>query len=360
MDTSCRHRTLRRGRALSPRSIKRTHRRSLSVRVVSAAHHMAHDADCASRRVISIPSSPRALVACARLPAVSHARLAPLLGHRRFLAALYSVWNPSTLQQLLATLTFLHLHHHRPHAPDEDTEDLQRPPLLPDSLQTLLFSTMTAAARLGLAAELVLPSVKLASLAIISQSISSVSDETPSAALFSHMKKWITSILQPLLSNLVPGELHKDVLSYALTVAADACLRVRTKSFFEMVVDVPDSLDAFADMADALELLPSRKTQVVLQARLTLERRLLHAGAGTSDIISQYVNTVRAVSKLRLAPEDVHSVVEPVCAYLRTRDDTVRAVVSAVVDGQSGDCCRLHGGRSCACWLTHCPPQTSS
>jgi anaphase-promoting complex subunit 2 len=62
-------------------------------------------------------------------------------------------------------------------------------------------------------------------------------------------------------------------------------------------------------------------------------KRLLHPGAETKDVISQYISTIRCLRILDPPGVLLHKVAEPIRRHLKGRSDTVKCVVATLVEG---------------------------
>jgi len=62
-------------------------------------------------------------------------------------------------------------------------------------------------------------------------------------------------------------------------------------------------------------------------------KRLLHPGAETKDVITQYISTIRCLRILDPPGVLLHKVAEPIRNHLKSRPDTVRCVVATLVEG---------------------------
>ena len=117
----------------------------------------------------------------------------------------------------------------------------------------------------------------------------------------------------------------------------------RIKELFDIIVDFPDSKLALTDLRECLnhvdmreELMESLTKVYVLihytspslslsfsflppslPPSISYESRLLHHGANTSDIITQYISSVRSLKLLDPTGVVLERVCEPVKAYLR-------------------------------------------
>jgi hypothetical protein len=62
-------------------------------------------------------------------------------------------------------------------------------------------------------------------------------------------------------------------------------------------------------------------------------KRLLHPGAETKDVITQYISTIRCLRILDPPGVLLHKVAEPIRQHLKSRSDTVKCVVATLVEG---------------------------
>lgn len=65
------------------------------------------------------------------------------------------------------------------------------------------------------------------------------------------------------------------------------------------------------------------------------ETRLLHAGASTQLILTQYISTIKCLLIIDPTGVLLASVAEPIRKYLRERPDTIRSIVASFVDEES-------------------------
>ncbi|KAK9825161.1 hypothetical protein WJX81_008683 [Elliptochloris bilobata] len=111
---------------------------------------------------------------------------------------------------------------------------------------------------------------------------------------------------------------------------------LRISQLFDLVVDYPESRPALQDVAVCLRH-TSLHGVFTARFRAAIQQRLLHAGAATSDIIAQYVATIRALRDVDPSGVLLEAVGDPIKAYLRGRRDTIRCIVASLTDdAQSG------------------------
>ncbi|KAK3727174.1 hypothetical protein QZH41_015192, partial [Actinostola sp. cb2023] len=119
---------------------------------------------------------------------------------------------------------------------------------------------------------------------------------------------------------------------------------LRIGELFNIIVEFPESMPAIQDLKECLELTDQR-SQLVTSLRSVFEKRLLHPGANTSVILTQYVSAIKALHVLDPTGVILENVCAPVKQYLRTREDTVRCIVTSLTDDSSTELAEelMHG-----------------
>ncbi|KAI5119040.1 hypothetical protein M0805_005906 [Coniferiporia weirii] len=110
---------------------------------------------------------------------------------------------------------------------------------------------------------------------------------------------------------------------------------LRISEIFDIIVDYPDSNPALLDLRECLQRVDMRSDLVSTLRRLN-RKRLLHPGADTKDILTQYVSMIRCLRVIDPPGVLLHKVADPVRRYLRERSDTIRSIVASLV-GEGGD-----------------------
>eukprot|EP01134_Creolimax_fragrantissima_P000345 CFRG0345T1 len=105
---------------------------------------------------------------------------------------------------------------------------------------------------------------------------------------------------------------------------------LRTSEIFDIIA-TPESEPALRDLKICLEK-TAQKPRFVAYAREILRMRLLHPGADTSPILTQYVDAIKSLRVLDPSSQMVHAVCEPVQHALRQREDTIRCIVQSLTD----------------------------
>ncbi|CAG9565257.1 unnamed protein product [Danaus chrysippus] len=124
----------------------------------------------------------------------------------------------------------------------------------------------------------------------------------------------------------------KQKLSYFLY---HSYTKLRIDQLFNIVIDYPDSQAAVDDIKLCLDKTDLRST-LCKKLQNALETRLLHPGVNTTDILTAYISTIRALRHLDPSGVILETVTKPVRSYLRNREDTVRSVVSSLTEEGAG------------------------
>eukprot|EP00158_Paraphelidium_tribonemae_P006208 Partr_v1_DN27729_c0_g1_i2_m67303 putative complex subunit len=127
-------------------------------------------------------------------------------------------------------------------------------------------------------------------------------------------------------------ELSAEFLSKAIDTVNIAFCKMRIKSSFDMIVEYPSSEPAFDELTGIFNFGSTMRSDFSRHLMSEIKRRLLRPAAKTGDIIHFYISTISALTKLDNHGHLVHFVTEPICNYLRTRDDTVRCIIHSLFD----------------------------
>jgi anaphase-promoting complex subunit 2 len=129
---------------------------------------------------------------------------------------------------------------------------------------------------------------------------------------------------------------HETLGDLVSLVLDENYVGVRVRELYNIIAEYPESTCAILELRSAL----SRTQQhhlLALSLRSTLEHRLLHAGANTSQIIDMYISTIRVLRVLDPYDLILDTATCPVRQYLQNRKDTVRCIVANLTDDISGE-----------------------
>lgn len=102
------------------------------------------------------------------------------------------------------------------------------------------------------------------------------------------------------------------------------------------ILDFPDSLPAVLDLRKCLAKL-DLKVKLVQSLQKSLEKRLLHPGVKTADILTGYVAAIKTIRALDSSGILLEAITDPVKQYMHSRSDTVRCVASNLTDDGATD-----------------------
>lgn len=163
--------------------------------------------------------------------------------------------------------------------------------------------------------------------------------------VWNEMKDWFTQTIQPWIEVAYTRTWMKtdaaDSRAVVETVSVrylwhmcEALAQLRISEIFDVIVDYPDSTPALNDLKECLFQTGTRR-DLVDTLRASTKKRLLHPGADTKDIITQYVSTIRCLRVLDPLGSLLFSVADPIRQYLRERPDTIRTIVQHLIEPKS-------------------------
>ena len=119
--------------------------------------------------------------------------------------------------------------------------------------------------------------------------------------------------------------------------------KLRTSELFDMVVDYPASLPGIRDLTTCL-IKTDQRQFLIRSLNRQIKARLLHPGADTRDILTQYISLIRALRIVDPPGVLLARCANAMRAYLRAREDTIRCIVQGMVDEEGDLLTELQGG----------------
>ncbi|KAI2636908.1 hypothetical protein GGS26DRAFT_460382 [Hypomontagnella submonticulosa] len=113
-------------------------------------------------------------------------------------------------------------------------------------------------------------------------------------------------------------------------IAVGRLAALRIDELFDIVMNWPDSEGGIDDLRYAVTT-PQRRLQLTDAFSATLQKRLLHAGRSTLDILRTYIAMIRTFHKLDHSRVLLDRVAYSLQLYLCTREDTVRIIVTGLL-----------------------------
>ncbi|XP_048265921.1 anaphase-promoting complex subunit 2 isoform X2 [Bombus terrestris] len=174
-------------------------------------------------------------------------------------------------------------------------------------------------------------------------------DKTFDVSQLKSLENWLETVVMSWLIRIYSGGFSKVVSLTNQTRNAidkfkqklshflyETYTRFRIEQLFDIIIEYPDSQPAIDDLRICLERTDLRKI-LIESLQEALKTRLLHPGVNTPDIITAYIAAIRALRQLDPTGVLLETITEPIKIYLRTREDTVRCVVSDLLDDSPSD-----------------------
>lgn len=152
------------------------------------------------------------------------------------------------------------------------------------------------------------------------------------------LRTWVTDGLVPFMNqamrNVNPdgdfGFFTQEHASNLLDIAMAKLAQARTQDLFDFVVQWPESLSAIRDLKESTTSVRARTSLIQIFSE-QLHRRLLHAGATTTDILNVYLYTIRTFAEIDPKGALINRASLPIQLYLRNRHDTADVIVSSML-----------------------------
>ncbi|KAI0888644.1 uncharacterized protein GGS22DRAFT_177506 [Annulohypoxylon maeteangense] len=149
---------------------------------------------------------------------------------------------------------------------------------------------------------------------------------------------WVEDMYARLAAEVI-GTLGADVdVAWAdvtkwKEIATGRLAALRIDELFDIVINWPNSEGGIDDLRYAVTT-PQRRLQLTDAFSSTLQKRLLHAGRSTLDILRTYISMIRTFHKLDHTRVLLDRVAYSLQMYLCTREDTVRIIVTGLLAGR--------------------------
>jgi anaphase-promoting complex subunit 2 len=119
-------------------------------------------------------------------------------------------------------------------------------------------------------------------------------------------------------------------VDYWKEVAVGRLATLRINELFDIVLHWPESRGGIEDLRSAV-VTPQRRLQLTDVFSATMQKRLLHPGRSTLDILRIYISMIRAFHVLDHSKVLLDRVVHALQLYLCQRDDAIRIVVTGLL-----------------------------
>jgi anaphase-promoting complex subunit 2 len=162
----------------------------------------------------------------------------------------------------------------------------------------------------------------------------------------SRLTRWTQECFQPAVQEAVShlGDFHSRGKADELdaeqlkSMAMSYLGRSRVEALYDYVRTWPDSQGALLDIKEYIN-----EGNIAIKAHLCssfseqVRRRLLHAGASTTEIIGVYISVISSMKLLDPRGVLLEKVAFPIRAYLRSRDDTANIIARSFLARLDGE-----------------------
>jgi anaphase-promoting complex subunit 2 len=167
------------------------------------------------------------------------------------------------------------------------------------------------------------------------------SSVTPSSSALpgclGHLSDWIENrygrLAVEVLGRLETHIAWNDVECWK-EIAIGRLATLRIQELFDIALNWPESKGGLEDLRLAVTT-PQRRLQLTDAFSMALQKRLLHPGRSTSDILQTYISMIRTFHALDHSKVLLDRVVHALQLYLCQRDDAIRIVVTGLLSSPS-------------------------
>lgn len=152
-----------------------------------------------------------------------------------------------------------------------------------------------------------------------------------------HLCSWIDNHYARLAVQVfgrLGGHVSADDVERWRNVAVGRLATLRTNELFDIVLHWPESRGGLEDLRSAVTT-PQRRLQLTDVFSAALQKRLLHPGRSTIDILQTYISMIRTFHALDSSKVLLDRVAHALQLYLCQRDDAVRIVVTGLLANPS-------------------------
>lgn len=176
------------------------------------------------------------------------------------------------------------------------------------------------------------------------QSLCSSFDDDTDVSLFNQLRTWLETSLYQFLDRLYfpsMSEVNREsfLRNYQnlVQVSFEIFVRIRSKRLFDMITDYPDSRPFLLELKECTMFHNSYLTIIGKELRKILNKRLLHLGASTSQILEFYVSMIKSLRLIDSSDILLNYVAAPVRQYLKLRRDTIRCIISSLTESKDSE-----------------------
>ena len=168
-------------------------------------------------------------------------------------------------------------------------------------------------------------------ISVINSKLRSWNEEAFDVEIVPKLRALLDTEVTPIVRELLPSPQLGQLMNSLLEHAYNEYIHARIDRMFEMVTDYPESLPAIKELRDVV-LTTSQLERISRDIRQIFQKRLLHLGASTSQILDVYVLLIRSLRHIDPSDMLLSYVADPIRSYLMKRKDTIRCIVTAMTE----------------------------
>ncbi|ODA81812.1 hypothetical protein RJ55_00317 [Drechmeria coniospora] len=167
-------------------------------------------------------------------------------------------------------------------------------------------------------------------------------------ACMDHLRDWIEKDYGGVAAEAfarLGGSVSRDDVERWRDVAVGRLATLRIQELLDIVLHWPESRGGLDDLRSAVGT-PQRRLQLTDTFSAALQKRLLHPGRSTLEILQTYMSMIRTFHALDASKVLLDRVVHALQLYLCQRDDAIRIVVTGLLAHPGGGGGGDGGGRT--------------
>lgn len=174
-------------------------------------------------------------------------------------------------------------------------------------------------------------------------------DEDENSSAFLRLQYWFKNRMREFIQNTfspnqkkngIPLTINCNSASYysqLIQASIEIFVSIRSKKLFDMITDYPDSVPSLLELKECVSYHSSYLTIIGKELKNILNKRLLHLGASTSQILDFYVSMIKSLRLIDGSDVLLNYVATAVRQYLKLRKDTIRCILSSLTESKDSD-----------------------
>lgn len=163
-------------------------------------------------------------------------------------------------------------------------------------------------------------------------------DADSSSGCMAHLCDWVENHYARLAAEVfsrLGGQVARAHVQQWREIAVGRLASLRMQELFDIVLDWPRSKGGLEDLRCAVAT-PQRRLQLTDTFSASVQKRLLHPGRSTLNILQTYISMIKTFHQLDASKVLLDRVAHALQLYLCQRDDAIRIVVTGLLSNPAG------------------------